>query len=273
MTKLSAFVTTYNNGRTLAACLESVKWADELLVLDSFSDDETLAVARRYGARILQHAFQGYGRQKQMALEQTTHDWVLLLDADEALSAPLQTEVRALLAAGPTADGYEIPRQEQSFWCMCSTRVRLNHYLRLFDKRKGRITDMPVHAAPEVEGRIARLRHVFYHFGETDIETKVARVNHYSSGLVRDKVAKGRRGNPLIMIVYPPLAFLRSYLFKRNFLNGWPGFINAVIAAFYAFLKYAKLYEHYQFEKYGDDLMPEGAPPLPQEYRPDKTPV
>ncbi len=266
-TRLSVFVTTYNNGRTLAACLESIKWADEIVVLDSFSSDETLAIAGRYGARLTQHAFMGYGPQKRLALAATTHDWVLLLDADEALSPALQTEIRRLLERGPTADGYEIPRQEQLFWRMYSSATRMNHFLRLFDKRKGDIDDLPVHAAPKVQGRVARLKAPLYHYGETDIHTKVEKINAYSTGLLADKLEKRRWGIVLIMVLYPPLFFVRSYLFKRNVLNGWAGFINSVIAAFYVFLKYAKLYEHGQFAKHGTRLLPDGAPPLPGEYR------
>ncbi|HRD65098.1 MAG TPA: glycosyltransferase family 2 protein [Candidatus Competibacter sp.] len=266
--QLSVFVTTYNNGRTLSACLESVKWADEIVVLDSFSADDTLAIAHRYGARTAQHAFMGYGPQKRMALAATTHDWVLLLDADEVLSPALQAEICQLLGrGGPAADGYEIPRQEQLFWRMYSAATRMNYYLRLFDKRKGIIDDMPVHAAPKVRGSVARLKSPLYHYGETDVHTKIEKINAYSTGLVADKIGKNRWGIGLIMICYPPLFFIRSYLFKRNFLNGWAGFINSVIAAFYVFLKYAKLYEHHQFAKYGRRLLPDGAPPLPGEYQ------
>jgi glycosyltransferase involved in cell wall biosynthesis len=265
-TPLSIFITTYNNGRTLTACLESIKWADEIILLDSFSTDDTLVIAQRYGARISQHEFMGYGLQKRMALAETTHDWVLLLDADEALSPALQTEIRQLLERGPDADGYEMPRQEQMFWRMYHPATRMNHYLRLFDKRKGDIDEMPVHAAPKVRGRIARLKAPLYHYGETDIHAKVDKINAYSTGLVVDKLKRQRRGIPLIMLFYPLLFFIRSYLFKRNFLNGWAGFINSVIAAFYVFLKYAKLYEHHQFAKYGTRLLPDDAPPLPSEY-------
>ncbi|HXH04229.1 MAG TPA: glycosyltransferase family 2 protein [Candidatus Competibacteraceae bacterium] len=265
MTRLSVFITTYNNGRTLRACLESVKWADEIVVLDSFSSDDTLAIAARYGARITQQPFQGYGRQKQQALELTRHPWVLLLDADEALSPQLQCEIRQLLAQGPAADGYEMPRQEQLFWRMYHPRVRMNHYLRLFRRDRGSIDDMPIHAAPRVAGRIERLQAPLYHYGETDIHTKVEKINGYSTGLVADKLARGRSANPLIMVLYPPLFFLRSYLFKRQFLNGWAGFINAATGAFYVFLKYAKLYEYHQFQKHGRRLMPEDAPPFPEE--------
>lgn len=264
-TQLSVFVTTRNNGRTLTACLESVKWADEIVILDSFSTDDTLVIGQRYQARVTQHKFMGYGSQKRLALRSTTHDWVLLLDADEALSPALQTEIRQLLQDGPVAVGYELPRQEQMFWRMYNPATRMNHYLRLFDKRQGEIDDRPIHAAPKVRGRVARLKAPLYHYGEIDIHTKVDKINAYSTGLVADKIKRQRWGVPLIMLFYPPLFFLRSYFFKRNFLNGWAGFINSVVAAFYVFLKYAKLYEYHQFAKYGTRLLPEDAPPLSSE--------
>lgn len=260
MEKLSACITTFNNERTLGACLESVKWADEIVVLDSYSTDRTTEIAARYRARIHQHAFMGYGKQKQMAIDAADNRWVLLLDADEALSPELQRQVRALMQTGPAADGYELPRQEQLFWRMISPRTRMNHFLRLFDRSKGRMSDMPVHAAPKVQGTIKRLSGLFYHFGEIDVRTKVEKINGYSSGLVADKVAKGRAPNPWIMVFYPPLFFLRTFVFKRNFLNGWAGFITSVAQAFYVFLKYAKLYEYHQRQRYGDSLLPEGAP-------------
>lgn len=232
-------------------CLESVKWADEIIVLDSFSTDQTLGIAKQYHCRIDQHDFLGYGLQKQSALEKTTHDWVLLLDADEALSQDLQIEIQELLARGPDADGYALPRLEQVFWRMCNRHVRLNYYLRLFNKHKGGISDMPIHAAPKVDGRIRRLRYPFYHYGERDIHTKVDKVNTYSSGLVEDKVSKKISANPLIMVFYPPFVFFRLYIFKRNFLNGWAGFISSIIGAFYAFMKYAKLFEYYRKHEAG----------------------
>lgn len=256
MTPLSAFITTFNNERTLAACLESVKWADEIVVLDSYSTDNTEKIARNYGCKFFQHEFLGYGPQKQMALEHTTNQWVLLLDADEVLSPESQAEIRALLEKGPIAAGYTLPRQEQIFWKMSSPKVRMNHFLRLFDKTKGHVTDMPIHAAPEVNGPVLKLQHAFYHFGETSLHVKVDKINHYSTGLVKDKQAKGRHANPWIMVFYPPLFFIRSYIFKRGFMNGWAGFIGSVTLSFYAFLKYAKLYEAEQFSKFAHSLPP-----------------
>ena len=263
MTPVSAFVTTYNNEATLEACLDSLRWASEIVLLDSFSKDRTLEIARAMGCRIFQEPFKGYGPQKQSALEKTAHPWVLLMDADEVLTPELQAELRGFMERGPQEGvaGYEIARVEQAFWRMSSPRVRLNHYLRLFDKRLGHVTDMPIHAAPEVKGPTLRLRHPFLHFGETSIHVKVDKINHYSTGLVEDKLRKGKRAPGLLtLLLYPPFTFLRQYLLKRQFLNGMSGLINAVVMAFYAFLKYAKLYEHHQRQRFGDSLLPPEAP-------------
>lgn len=268
MEKLSAFVTTFNNAQTLDACLKSVQWADEIVVLDSFSTDKTMQIAEKYGAKTFQHEFLGYGPQKQSAMEKTSHRWVLLLDADEALSPELQTEIQKLLESGPDCDGYELLRQEQMFWQMACTKSRLNGFLRLFDKNKAHVSDMPIHAAPKVDGKIGRLNAPFYHFGEVDIHTKVDKVNHYSTGLVADKLAKGRSANPWAMLFYPPFFFLRIYLFKRNYRNGWAGLIASITMAFYAFMKYAKLYEYKQQQKYGKSLLPPGAPAIEPRVRP-----
>jgi glycosyltransferase involved in cell wall biosynthesis len=267
MPKLSVFVTTFNNERTLGACLRSVAWADEIVVLDSFSTDRTVELAEQHRCAVYQHSFMGYGKQKQLALERTTHDWVLLLDADEMLSPGCQAEVQALLAGEPSARGYEIRRQEQVFWRMANPGVRMNYYLRLFDKRNAYISDVPIHAAPRVDGPIARLRTIFYHFGEPDLHTKVTKINAYSTGLVRSQRRPSRPALPLIMLVYPPWFFIRSYFFKRGFLNGWAGLIASATVAFYAFLRYAKAYERAQFDRHGAALMPPGAPPLPDSPR------
>jgi glycosyltransferase involved in cell wall biosynthesis len=238
MEKLSVFIITYNCARTLGPCLESVKWADEIVMLDSASTDGTLDLAEQYGCTVHQTEFLGYGKTKQLAIDKTRNNWVLHVDADEMLSPALQDEIRGLLESGPPADGYMIPRLDQIFWEMNDPRVRL----------------------PEVDGRVETMKNVFYHFSEVDIHSKVEKINGYSTGLVADKVAKGRRPSPWILVFYPPLVFIQQYVFKRNFFNGWAGFIGSVIGAFYAFLRYAKLYEHYRFEEPRAGRLPEGAP-------------
>jgi glycosyltransferase involved in cell wall biosynthesis len=220
-----------------------VAWADDIVVLDSGSTDATLEIAAKYKTRIFSEPFLDYAPQKQSAIDKAAHAWVLLLDADEVLSERARPEVeRALLQ--PQVAGFRLPRREQMFWTFQHALSWTNAHLRLFDRRRGRMNAVPVHAAPEVDGPVRTLRRVvLLHFGEPDIRTKVDKINAYSSGLVADKLRRGQRFLGARMLLYPPVFFVRQYLFKRYFLNGWAGFISAATGAFYVFLKYAKVYE------------------------------
>lgn len=264
MQKISVFVTTFNNEETLNACLASLSFADEILVLDSNSTDATREIAAAFDARVTRNEFLGYGRQKQLAMEQTTHDWIMFLDADEMVSEALGERLARLKATGKLgADGvnaYEFPRNEQLFWRMSADSTRKNFYVRLFQREVAKFSEMPVHATVEVSGKVDRIVLPFFHFGETDVYTKVDKINAYSSGLVREKLAKKEWPSPWIMVLYPPFFFIRSFIFKRGFANGWAGFMASVIGSFYVFLKYAKLYEHYQFKRIDTKAMPAGAP-------------
>ena len=243
-TPLSAVVTTFNNAATLDACLGSLGFADEVLVLDSGSSDGSIEIAKRRGARVLIEPFKGYGPQKQSAIDQAAHDWVLLLDADEALTAAGARRVHDELAA-PHASGYDLPRCERMFWRWQHPWSKHNHHLRLFDRRVHRMGGDPVHAAPRRDGgRVVRLDALLLHQGEIDIASKVDRINRYSSGLA---VGRSRRGTSLLlklrMLAYPPLVLMKHWLLKRQFLNGWAGWIASVSMAYYAFLKDAKALE------------------------------
>lgn len=240
---LSLVVTTLDNAATLERCLASVPFADDIVVLDSGSTDATLEIAVKFGARIFSEPFKGYAAQKQSALDKAAHTWTLLLDADEALTPPACAVIEAALVA-PQVAGFRLPRREQMFWTFQHRWSWTNAHLRLFDRRRGRMNDVPVHAAPEVDGPVQTLRRaVLLHFGEPDIRTKVDKINAYSSGLVADKLRRRQRWLGLRMLAYPPVFFVRQYFFKRYFLNGWAGFISAATGAFYVFLKYAKVYE------------------------------
>ncbi len=257
------FITTFNNADTLSACLESVKWADEILILDSFSTDACAQIAERYGCVFHQHSFLGYGKQKQLAMEMTKHRWVLLLDADEMLTPELAEEIQDVMRAGPKADGYEMRRQELMYWRMAHPGMHLTYFLRLFDKTKGRLKDMPVHSEPIIPGGTKlKLRNRFYHFGDVDIHRRAEKFNKYSTGLVAERLQRGKSSSPFAMLFYPPLYFLRMFFLHRNFLNGWAGFVTSVNAGYYAFLKCAKAYEHAQVGRYGNTLLPPGSPDL-----------
>ena len=242
MPRVSGVVTTLDNGATLDACLASLAWCDERVVLDSGSTDATLAIAARHGARIAQQPFAGYGPQKQAALDLASGDWILLLDADEHLTDAGRATIQRELAA-PRADGYRLPRQEWLFWRWAHPRSRANWQLRLFRKAVGRMNAVPVHAAPIVDGRVLDLPAPFRHYGEPTLADRVDKVNRYSTGLVAHKRGKRIRFMALRLLLYPTVAFLKLYLGKRYFLNGWAGYFAARTQAFYAFLKYAKVLE------------------------------
>ena len=242
---LSVVVTTYNNAATLARCLASVAFAEERVVLDSGSTDETEAIALAHGARWFVEPFKGYGPQKQSAVAKAAHRWVLLLDADEAVPPDCRAAIERALAQ-PAVAGFRIPRREQVFWRLAHPGVRHARMLRLFDRTRVRFSSDAVHAAPEVDGPAGAIEAPFLHYGEPDIRTKVDKVNAYSSGMVADKDARGYRLVRTRMLLQPPLQFLRSYFVNRKVLSGWAGFIGSVTEAYYVFLKYAKLYESRQ---------------------------
>ena len=242
---LSVVVTTFNSADTLDACLRSVAWADELVVLDSGSTDATLAIAAHYQARIHAQPFAGYSAQKQAAIELASHRWVLLLDSDESLPAGAMLLLRQVLAA-PTHAGYQLWRREWQFWRWQSSRTRLNHYVRLFDRRRARMSGHEVHESVQVDGPVGVLEIIIDHYGEPDIAGRVAKANRYSSLQLADLDQRQVRWLRLRMVAYPVVAFARYYFLRGHWRSGWAGFIAARVHAFYAFLKYAKLHERRQ---------------------------
>lgn len=239
---LSAVVTTFDNAATLDRCLASLAFCDEIVVLDSHSTDATRDIAAAHGARVFIEPFKGYGPQKQSAIDKATHDWVLLLDADEVMDDAGRIAIEQELIS-PRADGYRLPRQEWLFWRWPHPGTRGNRQLRLFRRSMGAMNAVPVHAAPETRGRRLDLDAPFRHHGEAELAVRVDKVNRYSSGLVEYQRGKRRRFLGLRLLVQPMLAFLKLYVGKRYFLNGRAGFFAAKTQSFYVFLKYAKLLE------------------------------
>ncbi len=241
--KFSLVIITYNNADTLERCLAAADFADEIVVLDSGSTDATVDIAKRFGARVAVHPFDDYGPQKQRAYDMASHDWILNIDADEVLS-PGTREVIERALENPRAAGFRLPRRERMFWTAQSRWSHRNGHLRLFDRRRACMNKVPVHAAVEVDGPVKTLwRADFINDGDADIAARVEKINRYSSGMLDHKRARRQRFAGLMMVLYPPVFFLRQYVFKRYFLSGWAGFIASVIGAFYVFLKYAKLFE------------------------------
>ncbi len=242
---LSLVVTTLDSAATLERCLASAAFADEIVVLDSGSRDATAALARRFGARWHVQPFAGYGPQKQAAVDLASHDWVLLLDADEYLTEAARVAIERALVA-PTVAGFTLPRRELVFWRLQHAASHHNAMLRLFDRRRGRLSDDGIHAQPVVDGPVGRIDEPFVHLGEPDIATKVAKINRYSDAVAAAKAARGVRAPWLRMLLQPPFAFFKSYVLRRRFLSGSAGLIGSVLDAVYVFLKYAKVVERRQ---------------------------
>ena len=239
---LSVVVTTFNSADTLDACLRSVTWADEIVVLDSGSTDATLAIAAHYGASIHAQPFAGYSAQKQAAINLASHRWVLLLDSDESITVDGAAVIDQALV-GPTYAGFQLWRREWLFWRWQSGRSRLNHYVRLFDRQHARMSGHEVHESVLVDGTVGVLDVVIDHYGEPDIAGRVFKANHYSTLQLPDLGQRDVGWLRLRMVTYSMVAFARYYLLRGHWRSGWAGFIAARIHAFYAFLKYAKVYE------------------------------
>jgi len=243
MIKVSAVITCFNNQDTIKECIESLKFADEIVILDSFSSDKTLDILEEYNCAIHQQKFAGYSQQKQKAIDLAQHNWVILLDSDEFLTKESQQIILNWKKTKPLAEAYEMPRQEWVFWQWSHPWVRMNKIIRLFDKTSAKMSQDLVHESVNSTGKIAKINAIIKHRGETSISKKLEKINLYSSLAAQQKYKQGKSVLPLKLLVYPLFYFIKQYIFRRQIFNGWAGLINASLNARYAYLKYAKLYE------------------------------
>lgn len=245
---LSIFLITRNEadriGPTLAA-LSSL--SDDIVVVDSGSTDDTVAIARAAGARVIHHDWPGYGPQKRFAEEQCRHPWLLNLDADERMPPDLATEIRALFSSGePGADAYEIRIAE--IFPGEAVPHRFAYTLapvRLYRRDKGRYSSSTVHDRVDLApgARVARLAGTIHHFSVRSIGDQIAKLNAYSDAQVDDLARRGKTIPTWRIFVEFPAAFLKAWIGRRHFLRGGYGFITAMNFAFFRWLRVAKAYE------------------------------
>ena len=242
--KLTVTVITYNEASNIAAALDSVAWADEIIVIDSGSTDDTVAIARAKATHVEVREWPGYGAQKNHAAELASNDWILSIDADERVSAELASEIRALPAGSNSASGYRIPRV--AFYLgrwIRSTDWYPDYQLRLYDRRAGRWDTRRVHESVAVNGSIGVLKHELQHFPYRDLSHHLSTVDRYTTLAAEDWRAAGRRASDLQMFFSPRFAFLRNYILKGGFRDGRAGLLVSILNSYYVFLKYAKLWE------------------------------
>jgi len=244
---LTLAVITRNEAAHIARCLDSVPFAAEKLVVDSGSEDDTVAIAQAHGARVIQQDWLGFGPQRNFTSDQCTHDWILVLDADEylspALAAELQQRLPALMAG--TAPAAYLRRStiymgKPMRWYRPSVGERM---ARLYHRDRARWSDARVHESLRFDGAAPTLRATFLHTNNPTLVHKQLKVLHYSELKCRDWLDKGK---PVRMWQAPfvyALAFLKDYVFRLAFLDGWRGFMIAHTAANYALYKRMRYYE------------------------------
>ncbi len=242
---LSAIVVCFNEEQRIEDCLESLRWCDEIVVVDSFSTDRTPEICRRYTDRFYQRPWTGYGDQKAHAHSLATKDWVLLVDSDERVTVALHQEILAALSAdGNEYVAYAVPRLVyylRRWWWRGGWYP--DYDIRLFRRERATWGGSEPHEKILVDGKVRRLKHPLEHFTYKNIDDHIQRINRFTSISSGELKKTGGRWRLSDALLRPAVRFVRSYFLKRGFMEGFAGFYVALTAAVYVFLKYAKLWE------------------------------
>lgn len=239
---LSACIITFNEEDRIAECIRSVEWCDEVLVVDSHSTDRTREIAARCGARVIERDWPGHVAQKEFAIRAARHNWVLCIDADERVSPQLREEILALRDGGFPGAGWRMPRLS----CYLGRWIRHGTWypdlcLRLFDRRRGRWGGQDPHDRVELDGKPGRLSSHLLHYPYRNLAEHLRTIDNYTTIMARGLHQRGRRARSLDLALRPAVRFLRFYVLRGGFLEGWRGLLLAYLAAHYVRLKYAKL--------------------------------
>jgi glycosyltransferase involved in cell wall biosynthesis len=247
---LAAVVITLNEERNIERCLKSLEFCDEIIVVDAGSRDRTREIASRYTDHVVLREWTGYADQKNYANGLTDCEWVLSLDADEEVSPELRAEIQSVLGTPPPYSAYSMPRRTIHLgrWIRHGGWYP-NRLVRLFCKTEGEWDGSEVHESWVTEGPIGALTSDLVHYSFANLADQVARNNHYSTLGAERLRREGRRFSFFKLCCKTMLKFLETYLIKRGFLDGYPGFIISVSAAYSVFLKWAKLWELESAEK------------------------
>lgn len=244
MNKISVAIITKNEEAKIRPCLESVRWADDIVVVDSGSTDQTLQICREYMVRIFVEEWKGFAQQKNSAIAKTRHEWVLSLDADERVSAPLKEEIEKEMNGDQPSNGYLIPRKNffAGRWIRrCGWFPDYN--LRLFRKSKGRFQERAVHERVQIEGQVERLQNFLIHETYDSVGDFLQRMDRYSTLAAQEMLQEGKPFRLFYLVLRPPSTFVQMYLVRLGFLEGYWGFLLSALYSFYTFAKYSKLRE------------------------------
>lgn len=242
---LSACIICLNEARNIARCLRSLTWADQIIVVDSGSEDDTVRIAREYTDAVFKRVWTGYVDQKNFALSKARGTWVLSVDADEVVSRALKEEIRKKITDPGAREGYRMPRRSfyQGRWIHHSGFYP-DRQLRLFKRTCGRWTGGRVHERMEIRGEVGELQNDLLHYPYGGvISGQLGAVDQFSGLLAADMHDRGERFHAILLFTRPFFKFLEVYVLKRGILDGLPGLIIAVTSAYAMFVRYIKLRE------------------------------
>jgi len=253
--RLCAIVITKNEEQNIQGCLESVRWADEIVVVDAESVDRTVQAARRYTDKVFVRSWPGFGPQKNFAMDQATSEWILVVDADERVTDTLQQEIRRVLQAGPASDvaGFEIPRRNFFYgrWIR-GGGIYPDYQLRLFRRSAGRYDDVLLHENLRLSGRIERLVHPMDHHSMPGVREHVRKMIGYSTLGAQEKLKARSRVTVMDLAANHLGTIFKTYVLRGGYRDGVHGIIVALFAGMHTFVKYAKAWEVLRARGQGD---------------------
>lgn len=241
MSQLSVVIITKNEANNIKRCLESVKWADEIIVVDSGSTDATLSICEQYHAHTFSNEWLGYGPQKNLALEKAQYPWVLSLDADEQVSTVLRGKIQTILENESAYAAYAIKRPVMFFGQQIKHACGADQTVRLFKRGHAKFSDDIVHETVLVEGKVGHIEQPIYHYSFESIAMIIAKMNKYTDLVSQQRIAKHQKSSLFKAITHAAWMFFRVYILKAGFLDGRAGFVLAVGFAEGAYYRYVKM--------------------------------
>jgi len=243
MSKISAIVIVYNEEKNIRRCLESLNWADEIVIVDSYSQDKTKEIASSFTDKIFDVKWEGFGKKKEFAREKASFEWVLSIDADEVVSDKLKGEIKKIMAQDKTKGGYYIPRLSNFLgkWIKHSG-WQPDYVLRLFRKSSARFDQSLVHEKLILNGKAGFLKNKLLHYTDPDIHHYLSKMDKYTTLGAEKLLQEGKKATFFDLVLRPPVLFFKIFILKGAFLDGWHGFLLACFSSFHVLSKYAKLW-------------------------------
>lgn len=243
MIKLTVIIPTLNEEEFVARAIESASFADEILLIDSYSKDRTVEIAKKYEVAIYQRHFDDFSSQKNYAIDKAQNDWIFILDADETISPELREEVVSVLKKEDLYEAYEICFSRMFMGQQMKYGTARNETkIQLFNRKHCRYGTKLVHENLIINGKTKTLNHKILHYTYRSFDHFIGKKNHYAWLQARERLNKGEKPNLFHFLIKPPFRFFSEYIIKRGFMDGYPGFFNAYINSYGVMTRYIKLW-------------------------------